>query len=237
MALLGHFIQIMGLQVLKNLILAANFSILLARMKNLSGEIRKFIKNYKLYVLKDVIIFVIITLTIHYTYRYWANSADYWPVPEQMYQSHDKMSWIVFDQSVWFIENVMRIPITTDENRVIYFENNGYIAINHGCSGLKQILQFALLMLIFPGPWKHKAWFIPMGIMIVHLTNLFRIIGLAVVTITVPEYWDFSHDNIFRPFFYVVIFSLWVWWVEVFRGKSPRAAASEESMKTGNSLP
>lgn len=188
-------------------------------MKKLSDEISKSIKKYKLYVLKDVIIFVIITLTIHYGYRFWANTAHYWPVEKQMNTAHDKMSWVVFNQSVWLIDHVLKIPITTDETRTIHFQNNGFIAINHGCSGLKPILQFLLLMLLFPGPWKHKTWFIPMGIVIVHFTNLFRITGLAVVTVTIPDYWDFAHDNLFRPFFYVVIFFLWVWWAEKFRKK------------------
>ena len=187
-------------------------------MKKLTGEIRKNIKKYKLYVLKDVIIFIIITLTVHYSYRFWANTAHYWPIEKQMNLAHDKASWIVFNQSVWFIDHVLRIPITTDDKRTILFENNGFIAINQSCSGLKPILQFILLMFIFPVPWKHKAWFIPMGIVIVHIVNLFRITGLAVVTITIPEYWDFAHDNVFRPFLYVVIFFLWVWWAEKFRG-------------------
>ena len=193
-------------------------------MKKLYGELSKSIKKYRLYVLKDVIIFVIVTLTIHYTYRYWANSKHYWPVENQMNLAHEKASQMVFDQSVWLIDHVLKIPITTDENRFIRFENNGFIAINHGCSGLKPILQFVLLMLIFPGPWKHKAWFIPMGIVMLHFTNLFRITGLSVVTVTIPEYWDFAHDNLFRPFFYVVIFFLWVWWAEKFR----KTARSEE---------
>lgn len=197
-------------------------------MKKLSGEIGKIIKKYKLHVLKDVMIFVVVTLTIHYAYRYWANNGHYWPVKDVMERAHDEASWIVFNQSTWLIDHILKIPFTLGENRFIYFENNGFIAINESCSGLKPILQFILLMLIFPGPWKHKAWFIPMGIVIVHFTNLFRITGLAVVTITVPQYWDFAHDNLFRPFFYVVIFFLWVWWVEKFRGKGLRAKGLEQ---------
>jgi exosortase/archaeosortase family protein len=188
-------------------------------MNSFFAEISKYIKKYKLYVLRDVAIFVIITLTIHYTYRYWANKAHYWPVEKQMNLAHEGAAWIVFNQSVWFIDHVLNIPVTTDENRTIHFQKNGFITINQGCSGLKPILQFVLLMLIFPGPWKHKAWFIPMGIVIVHLTNLFRITGLAVITVTIPQYWEFSHDYLFRPFFYVVIFFLWVWWVEKYRNR------------------
>ena len=194
-------------------------------MKKLYEELNKSIKKYKLDVLKDVIIFIIITLTIHYSYRFWANSAHYRPIESQMNRAHEEASQIVFNQSVWLIDHVLNIPVTTDENRTIYFQNSGFIAINHGCSGLKPILQFLLLLLIFPGPWKHKAWFIPMGIVIVHFTNLFRITGLAVVTVTVPEYWDFAHDYLFRPFFYVVIFFLWVWWTEKFRETKPQATS------------
>ena len=190
---------------------------MLAKMKEFSGDISKYIKKYKLYVLRDVAIFVIITLTVHYTYRYWANTLHYRPITVQMNRAHDEASRIVFNQSVWFIDHVLKIPVTTDESRTIHFEKNGFITISEGCSGLKPILQFVLLMLIFPGPWKHKAWFIPMGIVIVHLTNLFRITGLAVITVTIPQYWEFAHDYLFRPFFYVVIFFLWVWWVEKFR--------------------
>jgi len=43
--------------------------------------------------------------------------------------AHDEASWIVFNQSVWFIDHVLKIPITTGENRVIYFQNNGFIGI------------------------------------------------------------------------------------------------------------
>jgi exosortase/archaeosortase family protein len=188
-------------------------------MKKLISEIDKIKKKYKLYVLKDVAIFTVITIVIHFAYRFWANTTGYWPIGEFMNRAHDKMADLVFQQSAWVIEHILRIPVTMD-GRTFYFENNGYITINPGCSGLKPMLQYFLLMLLFPGPWKHKAWFIPMGLVIVHCTNLFRISGLAVVTVTVPQYWQFAHDNLFRPFFYVVIFFLWVWWVEKFRAIS-----------------
>jgi exosortase/archaeosortase family protein len=100
-----------------------------------------------------------------------------------------------------------------------FLANNGYVAVNESCSGLKIFLQFTVLMILFPGPWKHKLWYIPAGLIILHLTNIFRIVGLAQVTISLPQYWDFSHDYFFRPLFYVVIFTLWVIWVEYFYTK------------------
>jgi exosortase/archaeosortase family protein len=182
---------------------------------DLKTKILAIIRRYRLDVFKDVALFILITLVIHYSYRFWAVQLDYWPSKEAIYHLEGKMAETVYYPSAWFVENVLRIEITrVDQTKTMYFTNNGYIAVNRSCSGFKQILQFVLLMLVFPGSWKRKLWFIPLGILVVYLTNLFRIVGLSVVLITMPEHWDFSHDYVFRPFFYVVIFMLWVWWVE-----------------------
>ncbi len=162
-------------------------------------------------------------------WRFWVNTFNYRPVQQFMSHAQAWLSAVVFDQSIWFIRYILQIPITTiEETNTMYFANKGYMAINQSCSGLKQIMQFVLLIALIRGPWKRKWWFILLGILIVHLTNLFRVTGLSVVITTLPEYWDFSHDNIFRPIFYIVIFSLWVWWVErISVGKKPARSNPE----------
>jgi exosortase/archaeosortase family protein len=187
----------------------------LAKLSNLKQEALHFIRRHRLDVFTDVLLFIIITLVIHYSFRYWANQLDYAPVKAQIYNLEGRMADMVYYQSKWFVVNVLRIEITAvDQIKTMYFTNNGYIAVNRSCSGFKQILQFALLLMVFPGLWKRKLWFIPLGVVVVHLINLFRIIGLSVVVITIPQHWDFSHDYVFRPIFYIVIFMMWVWWVE-----------------------
>lgn len=181
-------------------------------MNALYSRLYNYLEKYKLHPLLDVALFVVLTLIIHFTYRWWA-TVHYFPLESVMIALHDFLAKAVFDQSSWFIQNVLGMEITIVDH-TMYWANHGFIAINHGCSGLKQILQISLLLLLFPGPWKHKIWFIPAGMILIHLTNLFRIIGLAEVLVHFPDYWQFSHDNLFRPFFYVVIFGLWVIWVE-----------------------
>lgn len=185
-----------------------------------------FARRHRLDVFKDVALFIIITLVIHYAFRYWAGELNYAPVGKTIHQLEGKMADVVYRQSAWFVHHVLPIEITTvDQINTMYFSNNGRIIVNRSCSGFKQVLQFALLILVFPGLWKRKLWFIPLGILVVHLTNLFRIIGLSVVIITLPQHWDFSHDYVFRPFFYVVIFMMWVWWVEkIGKPKTKKAA-------------
>lgn len=185
-------------------------------MKELFQVIIKFIKQNPF--VKNVLLFAVIILGFHFFYRAWVHWFHWWPIRDFMMYIRGEMSTLVFEQSLWFDRHVLGMEIVSQDQTMI-FPACGYITINASCSGFKQIMQFVVLMLIFPGPWKHKLWFIPMGIIIVHLTNLFRIVGLSVITENWVEYWHFSHDNLFRPFFYVVMFFLWVWWVEKFLEK------------------
>ncbi len=178
-------------------------------------NIHEFIRKHLVESLKDVTLFILITIIIHFAWRFWANQLSYLPIADFMSDAQNWMATRVFRQSVWFVQLILSIELGLfQESNSMYFSNGAHMYINQSCSGLKQIMQFALLMIVFPGPWKRKLWFIPLGVFIVHLTNLFRIIGLSVVLIIKPDYWGFSHDYIFRPFFYVVIFFLWVCWVD-----------------------
>jgi exosortase/archaeosortase family protein len=165
---------------------------------------------------KDVALFIIITLSFHFFFRAIASSLyqfKAWHLATVFLQH------MLFDSSTWIIKNILHLHIVTNGFVMNFVDNNGYISINESCSGLKIFLQFIILMVLFPGQWKHKLWFIPAGLFIIHLTNIFRVVGLAQVIISFPQYWDFSHDYFFRPLFYIVIFTMWVIWVEYFYKK------------------
>jgi exosortase/archaeosortase family protein len=184
-------------------------------LKRLDDKVNTLLDKYRLRSLKDVIFFMLITIVIHFSWRGWAYDTHYWPIGQWVKDAQNFLAGIVYMQSSWFNEHILGLEFTTAD-KTMYFVNNGYVAVNRSCSGLKLFTQWTLLMMLYPGPWKKKLWYIPMGILIVHLTNLFRIIGLSVIVIHWPRYWDFSHDYLFRPFFYVVIFTMWVIWVERF---------------------
>lgn len=192
-------------------------------MRNLLKSIRELYRSKKYGPVIDVLLFIAITFIIHFVYRYWAIEKDHRIFGFQVITPaiFDWFSQMVFVHSGWVIKVIMPVDMI---DRTFYFANHTGMSINWSCSGIKQILQFAFLLLLFPGPWKHKAWFIPLGVLIIHLTNVFRIIGLAVVMNNWPEHWQFAHHYPFRFIFYVVIFILWVIWNEKFnRGKSGKS--------------
>jgi exosortase/archaeosortase family protein len=181
-----------------------------------STQLNTFIKKYQLQAMREVVIFSAITIGFHFLFRSYASLImSTWPVPAISSFTVD----LLYKNSLWFNINILNMNITTVDT-TMFFPDCGYIHINHSCSAVKQFMQWIILMTLYPGPWRHKLWFIPAGIIILHLTNIFRIVGLSVVLLQWPAYWDWSHDWFFRPFFYVVIFAMWVLWVERFSTRS-----------------
>ncbi len=196
-----------------------------------------FIKKYHLEALKDVVIFSIILLFFHVIWKLFVS--DFFSV-SFIYDSANALAHEVFKASRWVLEalhvnvttfDVLSIQGALHKNVIYYPENNGVVYVNASCSGLKQFYQWVILLLLYPGPWKHKAWFIPFGLLIIHLVNIFRILSMTFVTMNYPQHWNFIHDYVLRPFFYVVMFALWVWWNERFyhRKKLQPAVVSEKT--------
>lgn len=93
-----------------------------------------FIRRHRLEALTDVALFIIITLVIHYSFRYWANQLHFYPVKALYFSLSSWLSEQVYVQSIWFVEHVLKIPFTAvDQTRTMYFANSGYIAVNSGC--------------------------------------------------------------------------------------------------------
>ncbi len=172
----------------------------------------RFIKYYKQYQpLFDAALFILITYTAHVLY--WANSS--WFTSLDWFLSFQNfMKELLFKHSLLIVGWIYEI---VPSGTTLWFPNAGYIEINNSCSGVKQFYQIIVLFLLFPGPWLKKAWYIPFSIIIMYGVNVFRIFVLSIVLMNWPKYWDFSHDWILRPFFYVVIFALWVFWNEKLR--------------------
>lgn len=186
----------------------------------LIDAVRKIIKQYHLDVFLDVALFMIILLFFHFVWRYFIRE-----ILSVEFISNSAI-WLarqVYFESRWVID-VLGVNVTPFDELIIgggvkwnvfyHAENHGYVSVNSSCSGLKQFYQWFFLMILFPGPWKQKLWFIPSGLVIIHVVNVFRIVTMVYVTIYFSQYWDFIHDWVLRPLFYVVMFMLWVWWNE-----------------------
>ena len=88
------------------------------------------------------------------------------------------------------------------------------IWIGSPCNALTLFMFFTLFVIAFPGNVKKKLWYIPLGIIIIHFTNVLRIIALAIINYVAPQYVEFNHTYTFTLLVYGIIFLLWMWWVK-----------------------
>ena len=191
----------------------------------MKASIKDYLNNPKNKSTVDVGLFVLLILGFHVIYLGW-QALEYWPIKGVI----DKLSlWSVnrvFRESCWVLQHVFGIDITTvTEQRLIaaICKNGTFVTVTIApeCASLKQWFHWLFLMLLFPGPWKHKAWYIPAGLVIIEWTNVVRICGilLAQIWFPGPNTFHIAHDYVFKIFFYLVIFLMWVLWVEKFKNK------------------
>jgi len=179
-----------------------------------------------------VILFFILLLSFHYIYKWWAGPIGYFPLATQVSELFNWASLLLLNQSAWVLENLFHINfhITLPDQAIHVQSSNGiwtYLLVSPGCTSLKQWMHWLFLMLLFPGTWKHKLWYIPLGLIIIEFVNVVRIVGLTLTMIPWPTRFHFFHDYFFKTFFYIMIFLLWVIWVHFFlKPSSIRSAAT-----------
>lgn len=208
-------------------------------LKTRLSKISALIKKYNLGSFVDVAIFMAILLVFHFFWKYFIGDIlrVAFIYDSAVYLAHEvfiRAQWVLDVLGVNYTGFNRMLIVDGIKNNVIYLpEVNGYVSVNLSCSGLKQFYQFLVLMLLYPGPWRHKLWFIPAGLFVIHVVNIMRIVFMVFVTIHNSQNWDFWHDNIVRPFFYVVMFLLWVLWNEKFHlrnKKKKKEALSGENV-------
>ena len=96
----------------------------------------------------------------------------------------------------------------------LYLNDIQAIAVEEGCNGLSVIILFASFIIAFGGKLKRILIFIPIGIAFIHLSNLFRLVLLAILNVNFEgKYFHFFHKYGFTAVIYLSVFILWYIWV------------------------
>lgn len=122
------------------------------------------------------------------------------------------------------------------EYRTVLMEGVSGVRIINGCNGLTTIGLFIGFVVAFPGAWKHRLWFIPMGIVAIYAANVFRVVAMLGFQMYWPAAFDPMHSFGMTTFFYVVVFGLWMAWVHLNEdtstasddGATPSPSAAQE---------
>jgi exosortase family protein XrtF len=90
------------------------------------------------------------------------------------------------------------------------------VAVYEGCNGVNVFIIFVAFIVSF-GKWQRAMlWFIPLGLVVIYIFNIARIDGLFLITLYKPSWIYFTHKYLFTAFIYLIVFILWLCWVNFF---------------------
>ena len=113
---------------------------------------------------------------------------------------------------------------------------SGWHVVNVGwqCDGLPVLALFAGFIIAYPGPWRTKLWFVPLGMLLIHGINILRVAGLALNQLYSRHTVNFNHHYTYTIIVYGFIFWLWTIWVRRF---APATAPTDPPADTTGSAP
>lgn len=151
-------------------------------------------------------------------YLAWLILYEYWLHPLGI------LDRFMIDNIIWMSGSVLKAfgysligEFPFDEGiRTIGIDGTHGVWVGDPCNGISLFALFTGFVLAYPGPIKHKLWFIPLGLLLVHLINVIRVTALTMIVFYAPEYLEFNHTYTFTLLVYGFVFFLWWIWANKF---------------------
>ena len=197
---------------------------------------KSFFNWSKLSGYKGIIYFGVLLLATHYLWNFvvdgYVDGDDVSIFGKDMSGTFHSISVFTTKVCYHFMKLFPNTDTFTMEGTLLYF-TDGKIKLNiiGGCSSIKQIYIFIIIILFYYGPAKHKLWYIPVGAFLLFAFNIIRICSICVLTKNHPERFGFLHDELFRYLFYGLIFLLWVIWEEKY-AKGNKAVTKQKASES-----
>ena len=176
-------------------------------MKN----IKRYIEPLKPYT--DIILFVAALLAANYFWKFTVLGDEI----------GDQVTWLginitaPFDFMAHHISQIVYWLISQTNDQVYFYEPNLIhfatgtgTRIVWGCTGLKQSFIWIIIMLVARGSWKHKLWFIPLGLACAYLFNILRITLIAIAIEHHPEWFELLHEHVPKYMLYFMLLCVWL---------------------------
>jgi exosortase family protein XrtF len=124
-------------------------------------------------------------------------------------------SWVTHQTA--YILNLIDPPVVAyakASKATVIIENvKPIVGVYEGCNGVNVVIVFLSFVFAFGPLHKKLLWFVPAGILVIHLANLFRIGLLFFISRDYPHQLYFFHKYFLTAFIYAVVFILWFVWL------------------------
>ncbi len=127
---------------------------------------------------------------------------------------------------VWIVRNTLGCALLilkffgyhvfSGSDRLMGIDGTNGLWMGDNCNSLELCALYTGFILAFPGGWKRKIWFVPLGVILIFYLNVMRVVALAVIQKNFsPELLNFNHTYTFTILVYGFIFFLWYRWVRM----------------------
>jgi len=99
--------------------------------------------------------------------------------------------------------------------KTIRITGSSGVYLDKGCLARNLMGLYAGFIIAYPGKITKKLWFVPLGLVIINILNIFRLSGLAILSECCPEKVEFNHHYVFK--IVVFAFTLFLWYLWVFK--------------------
>lgn len=120
------------------------------------------------------------------------------------------ISWAGFDTDYVFI------PDNEEPAFNVRVDQRPILLVGSSCNALELFVLFLGFIFAYPGPNRHKLWYIPVGILTIHVVNIIRMLALAFNFVYFRTTFEFNHKYTFLIIIYGFTFFLWMTWVNKF---------------------
>lgn len=148
-------------------------------------------------------------------YVVWYIIYEVWLHPSGIWDKLIISNLVLLTNSILEFLGYITIADTGDPAmRIVGIDGTNGIWIGDPCNGFSLFALFFIFIITYPGPWRQKLWYIPMGLILIHLINVLRIVALTIIADVNVEWLDFNHNYTFTILVYSVVFLLWYIWAK-----------------------
>lgn len=173
----------------------------------MNEEIKKLLKNF---LLKASILFAIWMIFYH-GFIIPDGRANKWLTEQVVVGTKIGLAMLDYDSNKGLVDEN-----NPESSQYIYIDNQPVVLVADECNGFELMALFIGFILAFPGPWKWKTIFIPIGSIIIFLVNVAREVVLALNYKYFQETFDFNHKYTYVFVVYLIIFNIWRFWLNNF---------------------
>ncbi len=152
-------------------------------------------------------------------YLFWYILYDLWLHPKSTLDnivSENLAYWSSLVLDLGGFRTIDYKTVSTDNITVIGVDGTHGLWVGDPCNGITLFALFVGFVIAYPGSIKNKLWFIPSGMILIHIINILRIVSLCLIVYYAPNTLAFNHTYTFTILVYACVFGLWLLWANKF---------------------